>query len=279
MPLTKVAFAWLATTLAVCVGAGSASLTGRTVLTQQAAQLTSSSQTPNATGHSASTESVNHDSDALVEPTLNFLPKAGHELSTLKPMVPAKTSAHPVGQQSSPTPASGYASSGYSSRTTPSAHASVQNAPTHSAARSGASNQTAQPENTSAHSTAAPSDSDLYWLARLIEAEAGAEPMQTKIAVGDVIVNRVHSSDYPDTVKGVIFQHAYGVYEFTSVENGWIYHTPSAQSVEAAKKVLDDHDNIVPQALVFYNSSKTSAGSWVRSQPVITVIGDMTFAK
>lgn len=122
------------------------------------------------------------------------------------------------------------------------------------------------------------SSEDLYWLSRVIEAEAGAEPQDVKIAVGDVIVNRTHSTRYPNTVHDVIFQYAYGVYEFTSVENGWIYHEPSAASIAAAKTVLNQHINLVPNALVFYNASKTSTTSWVRKQPYLTTIGSMTFA-
>lgn len=119
---------------------------------------------------------------------------------------------------------------------------------------------------------------NLYWLSRVIEAEAGGENYQAKLAVGDVILNRTHSPDYPSTVYGVIFERAYGVYEFTSVENGWIYHTPSQSSLDAAEAVLNGQ-NIVPNALVFYNKAQTPAKSWVLSQPVVTVIGNLTFAQ
>ncbi|MCF8565787.1 cell wall hydrolase [Alicyclobacillus tolerans] len=123
------------------------------------------------------------------------------------------------------------------------------------------------------------SNQDLYWLSRLVEAEAGAESMNVKLAVADVVLNRTASPDYPNTVKGVIFQVAYGHYAFTSVANGWIYHTPSADSITAAKMALYGHKNIVPSALVFYNSQQTPAQSWVRTQPVLTVLGHMTFAQ
>jgi spore germination cell wall hydrolase CwlJ-like protein len=135
-----------------------------------------------------------------------------------------------------------------------------------------------KPHRTTGSAATAPS-SDLLWLARAIEAEAGGEPYLTKIAVGDVIINRVRSPLYPDTIHDVLFQVVSGKYAFTCVQNGWIYHTPSAASWEAAKAVLYRRENIVPDALVFYTNSKTPADSWVRTRPVIKVMGDMYFAR
>jgi spore germination cell wall hydrolase CwlJ-like protein len=131
----------------------------------------------------------------------------------------------------------------------------------------------------SGQAATAQSSSDLEWLARAIEAEAGAEPMDVKIAVGDVIVNRVHSPLYPNNVHDVLFQVVSGKYAFTCVQNGWIYHAPSEDSLNAAKAVLYRRENIVPDALVFYNAKNTPSSSWVRTRPVICTLGDMTFAK
>lgn len=122
-------------------------------------------------------------------------------------------------------------------------------------------------------------DVSLYWLSRAVEAEAGGESQAVKLAVADVILNRVHSSRYPNSVKGVIFQQVSGVYAFTSVENGFIYHQPSAATVRAAKEALYGHKNIVPSALVFYNNADTSAANWVKTRPVIATLGAMTFAR
>lgn len=121
--------------------------------------------------------------------------------------------------------------------------------------------------------------SDLYWLARAVEAEAGGEPMAVKLAVADVVLNRIHSTLYPNRVQQVIFQQVNGHYAFTSVTNGWIYHQPSAASVNAAREALLAGKNIVPSALVFYNSSQTPAQSWVRTRPVIATLGSLTFAQ
>ncbi|MBX6351792.1 MAG: cell wall hydrolase [Thermoflavifilum sp.] len=155
---------------------------------------------------------------------------------------------------------------------------------THAAAHSSVTGHRASiRSNSASRSTAsAPgaSQTDLYWLAKVIEAEAGGEPLQAKIAVGDVVMNRVHSPLYPDSVKGVIFQIDHGHYAFTSVMNGWIYRVqPSADAWRAARMVLNQHVNVVPNALVFYNDAETPAGSWVRTRSTITTIGHFTFAR
>lgn len=79
---------------------------------------------------------------------------------------------------------------------------------------------------------------DLYWLARIIQAESGGESYMGKCAVGNVVLNRVKSSQFPDTVKEVIFDKKYGV-QFTPASSGTIYNTPSEESILAAKACLD----------------------------------------
>lgn len=120
--------------------------------------------------------------------------------------------------------------------------------------------------------------SDLYWLERVIHAEAGGEPLQAQIAVGDVIMHRIAAGGYGSTVQQVVFQVSDGHYQFESVANGYIYSQPDAQNVQAALDVLKG-DDVVPGALVFYNPSETPSGSWVWQQPVVAQIGRLVFAK
>ncbi|WAH35437.1 LysM peptidoglycan-binding domain-containing protein [Alicyclobacillus dauci] len=120
---------------------------------------------------------------------------------------------------------------------------------------------------------------DLYWLEHVISAEANAEPLEAQIAVGDVILHRMQAGGYGHTVKDVVFQISNGHYQFTSVANGFIYHTPTALSDQAALDVLQNHQDVIPGAMVFYNPAKTPAGSWVWSQPTIRQIGNLVFAK
>lgn len=101
---------------------------------------------------------------------------------------------------------------------------------------------------------------DIYWMGRIIEAESGGESMTGKIAVGNVILNRVGSSDYPDTIYGVIFDRKYGV-QFEPIMNGTIYNEPSKNSIAAAKLSLKG-TNIVDDCLYFLNPT-IATSSWI----------------
>ena len=90
---------------------------------------------------------------------------------------------------------------------------------------------------------------ELYWLSRIISAESRGEPLEGQIAVGNVVLNRVASPDFPDTVYGVIFDDRWGG-QFAPVRNGTIYHEPSARSVEAARLCLSGV-NVAGESLYF----------------------------
>lgn len=91
----------------------------------------------------------------------------------------------------------------------------------------------------------------LNWLARIISAEAKGEPFAGQIAVGNVVLNRVASSEFPDTVYGVIFDRRYGV-QFTPTANGAIYTPPTPSAVIAAKLALEGY-TLSPDVLYFLN--------------------------
>lgn len=101
---------------------------------------------------------------------------------------------------------------------------------------------------------------EIFWLARIIEAESSGEPLRGKIAVGNVIMNRVDSRDFPNTIYGVIFDSEHGV-QFQPVLNGTIYNTPSSDSIIAAKRALAD-DKMVGESLYFLNP-RTASNFWI----------------
>ncbi len=112
----------------------------------------------------------------------------------------------------------------------------------------------------------------LYWLSHIINAESGNQPLAGKIAVGNVVLNRVASPRFPDTVYEVIHQRN----QFTPVSNGSINLTPNAESVIAAKLCLDGA-NTVGNALYFLNP-RTARSSWAsRNRPYVTTIGAHAF--
>lgn len=103
-------------------------------------------------------------------------------------------------------------------------------------------------------------EDEIYWLSRIIQAEAGGEPMKGKLAVGNIILNRVRSSAFPNTIYSVIFDRKYGV-QFAPTANGTIYKTPSAESIIAAKMCIEGY-SLSTDILYFFNP-KTSPSNWI----------------
>jgi N-acetylmuramoyl-L-alanine amidase len=117
--------------------------------------------------------------------------------------------------------------------------------------------------------------SDVDLLARLITAEAGGESYNAMLSVGGVVVNRVQSSLFPNTISGVINERSYGYYQFTPVQNGMINKVASQIAINAAYEALKGTDP-TNGALYFYDSTVTN--TWLTSKPVATSVGKLTFA-
>jgi N-acetylmuramoyl-L-alanine amidase len=118
-------------------------------------------------------------------------------------------------------------------------------------------------------------ETDLYWLSRIIHAEAKGESYKGKVAVGNTVLNRVKSKDFPNTVKGVIFDSKYGV-QYTPVANNTIYNTPDQSSINAAKDALSGV-NYVGNSMYFYNP-RTATSSWIsKNRPYYATIGNHNF--
>lgn len=105
---------------------------------------------------------------------------------------------------------------------------------------------------------------DCYWLSRIIYAESGAEPIEGQIAVGGVVLNRVESDEFPDSIPAVIFEGAgESVVQFEPVANGTVYQQPSEQAMEAARRALAG-ENTVGNSLYFY-APALSQGEWINA--------------
>lgn len=118
-------------------------------------------------------------------------------------------------------------------------------------------------------------DKDL--MARLVRAEAVGEPYAGKVAVAVVILNRVKSDQFPNSVRGVIYQISNGYYAFTPVANGEINKPADAES----KRAVNEAIALMGKgggSLFFYNPD-TSTNSWILSRPVTTRIGNHVFAR
>lgn len=113
---------------------------------------------------------------------------------------------------------------------------------------------------------------DLYLLAKCIHAEARGESYVGKVAVGAVILNRVASPDFPDTIYGVIYQP----WAFTAVHDGQINLEPEGASYQAATDALNGWDPTYG-SLYYYNPS-TASSSWIFSRQTVVTIGKHIFA-
>jgi N-acetylmuramoyl-L-alanine amidase len=117
---------------------------------------------------------------------------------------------------------------------------------------------------------------ELMLLARAIHAEARGESFTGKVAVGAVILNRVSSPQFPDSIKEVILQRNKHTVQFTPVADGSINLAPDEEAVNAALEALKGTDP-TGGALFFYNPS-ISSDQWIKTLPVVTRIGNHVFA-
>ena len=118
-------------------------------------------------------------------------------------------------------------------------------------------------------------EQDVYWLSRIIYAESGNQPLAGQIGVGNVVLNRVESELFPDSVFEVIFDRSYGV-QFSPVENGTIYAQPDEEAAAAARLRLEGY-NTAGGSLYFVNPD-IGAGYWFAANlTFVTSIGDHDF--
>lgn len=116
-------------------------------------------------------------------------------------------------------------------------------------------------------------EEDLYWLSRIVSAEAKGESEEGQIAVANVVLNRVNHDDFPDTIKDVIFQKN----QFSPVKAKTIYDEPTPEAVEAAKKALSGEKVVDEGVLFFYNPKIAPKNSWLRTRKEAITIGNHRF--
>ena len=119
------------------------------------------------------------------------------------------------------------------------------------------------------------STSDLQLMARAINGEARGEPYEGQVAVGAVILNRVKSSQFPNTIAGVIYQSG----AFTAVADGQI-NTPIDENSTVYKAAQDAMNGWDPTGgCIYYFNPATATNKWIWSRPVVKTIGKHRFCK
>ena len=115
--------------------------------------------------------------------------------------------------------------------------------------------------------------SDVNLLARAIYGEARGEPYVGQVAVAAVILNRVKSSQFPNTISGVIYQSG----AFDAVSDGQINLTPDSTAKKAAQDALNGWDPTY--GAIYYFNPSTATNKWIWSRPMTVTIGKHRFCK
>lgn len=122
---------------------------------------------------------------------------------------------------------------------------------------------------------ASSSTSNIQLMARAINGEARGEPYEGQVAVGAVILNRVKSSQFPNTIAGVIYQSG----AFTAVSDGQINSQISEGSTvyKAAQDAMNGWDPT--GGCIYYFNPNTATNQWIWSRPLVKTIGKHRFCK
>ena len=119
------------------------------------------------------------------------------------------------------------------------------------------------------------STSEIQLLARAINGEARGESYEGQVAVGAVILNRVKSSSFPNTIAGVIYQPG----AFTAVSDGQI-NVPISEGSTVYKAASDAMNGWDPTGgCTYYFNPSTATSKWIWSKTIVKTIGKHNFCK
>ena len=127
--------------------------------------------------------------------------------------------------------------------------------------------------NSSSSSSSSSNSSDSNLLARVVYGEARGEPYTGQVAVAAVVLNRVKSSSFPNTISGVVYQSG----AFDAVKDGQINLTPNSTAKKAAQDALNGWDP--SYGAIYYFNPSTATNKWIWSRPATVTIGNHRFCK
>ena len=125
----------------------------------------------------------------------------------------------------------------------------------------------------SSSSSSSNNSSNVNLLARVVYGEARGEPYTGKVAVASVVLNRVKSSKFPNTISGVVYQSG----AFDAVADGQINMTPDTTAKKAAQDALNGWDP--SYGAIYYFNPSTATNKWIWSRPMTVTIGKHRFCK
>lgn len=127
--------------------------------------------------------------------------------------------------------------------------------------------------NSSSSSTSSSNSNNLNLLARVVYGEARGEPYTGQVAVAAVVLNRVKSSSFPNSISGVVYQSG----AFDAVRDGQINLTPNSTATKAAQDALNGWDP--SYGAIYYFNPSTATNKWIWSRPMTVTIGRHRFCK
>ncbi|ACA39506.1 spore cortex-lytic enzyme [Lysinibacillus sphaericus] len=144
---------------------------------------------------------------------------------------------------------------------------------TGSGAGSGGGNSSGTTNNNGTQTQVPPkyTERDLQLMANAVYGEARGEPYEGQVAVAAVILNRLESPDFPNTISGIIFQPL----AFTAVADGQIWLEPNDRAKEAVIDAMNGWDP--SENALYYFNPKTATSKWIWSRPQIKQIGEHIF--
>ncbi len=125
----------------------------------------------------------------------------------------------------------------------------------------------------SSSSSSSNNSSNVNLLARVVYGEARGEPYTGQVAVAAVVLNRVKSSKFPNTIAGVVYQSG----AFDAVADGQVNMTPDATAKKAAQDALNGWDP--SYGAIYYFNPSTATNKWIWSRPMTVTIGKHRFCK
>lgn len=117
------------------------------------------------------------------------------------------------------------------------------------------------------------SSNDLNLLSKVVYSEARGEPYVGQVAVAAIVLNRVSSSSFPNTVAGVVYQSG----AFDAVSDGQINLTPDSTARKAAQDAINGWDPTY--GCIYYFNPSTATSKWIWSRPQVITIGKHIFCK
>ena len=114
--------------------------------------------------------------------------------------------------------------------------------------------------------------SDVYLLARCIYGEGRGESYTGQVAIGAVVMNRLRSPSFPNTIAGVIYQPG----AFTAVDDGQINLEPNQTAINAARDAMNGWDPTY--GCLYYYNPVTATSAWIFSRETVITIGKHVFA-